>query len=124
MYVPFSCVSSSVIIRLILHAGVAISPPVGLWPLVYMTSKLLDEAVTSKPTYWIIGTKDSFSSVNSFQNRAEYFREALREKGESENSYSVKIVDDVDHFWYGTEKTLAGLIEEWLTAIDSPQNQE
>jgi hypothetical protein len=97
--------------------GIAISPPVGLWPLTYMTSRLLDAAITPKPTLWIIGSfvahslfsyrfnylagsRDSFSSLQSFESRAEYFRKTLKDRGEKEDSFIVKIADEVDHFWY------------------------
>jgi len=82
---------------------VSISYPFG--PLTLMLlGPLLDKAKTNKPKLFIIGDRDNFTGVAKFKKRVEEFPEPK----------ATKIVEDVDHFWFGHETDILEAIKEWL----------
>jgi hypothetical protein len=60
--------------------------------------------IGKKPKFFILGTQDQFASVSSFTK----WYDTLAEPKE------LQIIQDADHFWFGTEDVIIKHIQPWL----------
>ena len=86
---------------------IAISYPAGVsWALTLWNGKKYADALKSMaqvPKLLLIGDKDNFTSLSTFESFAEGVPEPK----------TVLVVKDVDHFWAGWEDTLIGHVRQW-----------
>lgn len=61
------------------------------------------------PTLFVAGDRDQFTSAKKWSDFTQSC-EALQKR--------VELVKDRDHFWFGSESLLAGLIEEWGSSLN------
>jgi fermentation-respiration switch protein FrsA (DUF1100 family) len=79
-----------------------------LWFLTFFSSsrplsKL--ESLTKTPTLFLIGSRDNFSSVSAFEKLVEKHVKAPKVS---------RVIDNIDHFYYGDEDRPLVVIEAWL----------
>jgi len=81
----------------------AISYPFG--PLTFMLlGHLLEEGYIHKPKFFIMGKSDNFTSESTFVSSYNKFPEPKQ----------MILLPDVDHFWFGHEKSLFEPLLEWV----------
>lgn len=92
-------------------AGViAIGYPKGFMAGLLFSSHYPLIAATEKPKFFILGDRDQFASVSSFQ---KWFQsEEMRGKDKE-----LEIVLGADHFWFGMEGKLCTLVRRWLLKV-------
>lgn len=120
--VCFSC--AGVCVCIYIYLFVCICNIVGPFTLLYFgNSSLLQKAKTPKPTLFITGSHDNFTSSSNFQKKMSN-KEMFEGPKEVHTCgaclcsnicvWQVAVVDGVDHFWFGFEGKLFEKIYEWL----------
>jgi alpha/beta superfamily hydrolase len=78
-----------------------------LWALTFFNSTLfLTKAKSLKPKLFVVGTKDNFTSLESFRKSVEDFPEPKE----------LQVVRGADHFFFGIEDDVAKLVDKWILA--------
>lgn len=96
-------------------AYAAISYPSSVsWALtLFHGSRFLNEAKEGKkPRLLVMGTEDNFTSLPNFNRMAQAFP----------SPKDVAIVRGSDHFFFGKEKLLCRIVQEWLQKVSPYPN--
>ncbi|KAK9710210.1 hypothetical protein K7432_008601 [Basidiobolus ranarum] len=67
----------------------------------------LNESTNPRPTLFIYGDRDQFTSLSSYQKWFNQFPTDL-------TNIKLSLVEGCDHFWFGKEKRIVKCIEDWL----------
>ena len=81
-----------------------------LWALTFFNSAtFLKKAKSTKPKLFIIGTRDNFTGLETFQRTYADFPEPK----------DLQVVRGADHFFFGIEDDLCVLVKRWLAMVNS-----
>ena len=101
-----SVLTSSVASLPIVKAYAAISYPFGVLPFLFLRH-LKDPAKIDKPKLFITGDSDNFTGMSKWEKELNEFPAPLEKV----------IVEEVDHFWFGTEQKVFDKIFEWISKL-------